>query len=43
MDGAFSVHTNGWIYHTDLGWAYAVGDNRKVFGYGQEKEVVMDS
>ena len=27
--GAFSVHTNGWIYHTDLGWAYAVGDEQE--------------
>ena len=27
--GAFSVHTNGWIYHTDLGWAYAVGDKQE--------------
>ncbi len=27
--GAFSVHVNGWIYHADLGWAYAVGDNQE--------------
>ena len=37
--GAFSVHLNGWIYHADLGWAYAVGDDQEGFGYGQEKEV----
>jgi hypothetical protein len=27
--GTFSVHVNGWIYHTDLGWAYAVGDKQE--------------
>ncbi len=27
--GVFSVHTNGWIYHTDLGWAYAEGDKQE--------------
>ena len=27
--GAFSVHVNGWIYHADLGWAYAVGDDQE--------------
>ena len=27
--GAFSVHVNGWIYHADLGWANAVGDNQE--------------
>ena len=37
--GAFSVHVNGWIYHADLGWAYAVGDDQKGFGYGLVKEV----
>ena len=35
--GAFSVHVNGWIYHADLGWAYAVGMIRKGFGYGPER------
>ena len=24
--GAFSRHTNDWIYHPELGWAHAVGD-----------------
>ena len=27
--GAFSVHVNGWIYHADLGWVYAVGDDQE--------------
>ena len=25
----FQLHTNGWIYHTDLGWAYALGDKQE--------------
>ena len=38
----FSVHVNGWIYHADLGWVYAVGDDRqKGFGYGPVKEVKL--
>ena len=27
--GVFSVHVNEWIYHADLGWAYAVGDEQE--------------
>ena len=27
--GAFSRHANDWIYHPDLGWAYAVGDKQE--------------
>ena len=25
----FSRHANDWIYHSDLGWAYAVGDKQE--------------
>ena len=42
----FSKHANDWIYHSDLGWAYAVGDKqegvwlwtRKRVGFGQLKD-----
>ena len=37
--GSVRFHANDWIYHSDLGWAYAVEISRKVFDYGQEKEV----